>query len=177
MPMTRCQSRRYFFSSAGRRSLLVSALVGFFVLDAGLLSANAQSSGAWKRECIGTAGSSGEQCFIRQRVVVKGKMTMTGSFGFAGAKKGATVSIQLPLGTALKAGIRVGVDDGEVTRHRFDYCTRSGCTINVPLTDKLLSALKAGSKLNVGWATAQGKPVGLRFDLVGFTGAWDSLRR
>lgn len=100
---------------------------------------------------------------------------MTGSFGKFGRGNTPMVSILLPLGTALKAGIRVGVDDGAVTGHQFDYCTRAGCIANVPLTDALLRALKAGNKFTVAWVSAEGKQAGLRFDLVGFTSAWDSL--
>jgi invasion protein IalB len=135
----------------------------------------AQSSAAWKRDCTGAAGSESERCFVRQSVVVKGRTIMTGAFGKVGRDKTPMVSIQLPLATALKAGIRIGVDDGEVTKHDFDYCIQAGCLANIPLTDALLRALKAGNKFTVAWVSAEGKQAGLRFDLVGFTSAWNSL--
>lgn len=64
----------------------------------------AQAKSAWKRECVGAAGSAGEKCFVRQRVAVEGKIVMIGSFGVT-SDKAPFASIQIPLGTRVEGWI------------------------------------------------------------------------
>ncbi|MGR3436424.1 MAG: invasion associated locus B family protein [Shimia sp.] len=88
----------------------------------------------------------------------------------------AGADVTTPLGTDLRSGIVITVDDGAARRFPFATCVQIGCIAQFGLTEGDIASMKRGAQaimriLPVG----QPQPVELPMSLSGFTAAYDSL--
>ncbi len=82
--------------------------------------------------------------------------------------------ITLPLGVNLRAGLAIAIDNKEVGVMPFDFCEPGGCNAAVPLDDKTISKLKAGSNMQVA-AFVGDEQQTLQFSLKGVTDSINNL--
>lgn len=128
---------------------------------------------AWRKQC---GGQNKDQCFVEQMVVVNKRVVMVGSFGYKSPTEPVAV-ITVPLNTLLKAGLALKIDDKKQVSVPYDLCGRQGCRVEYPLSVDMISDLRSGKALNVGWRSADGKNQTLRFGLTGFAAAWDDIAK
>lgn len=93
----------------------------------------------------------------------------------APARAGAT--IVSPLETLLTENVIVSVDQGDVKRYPFNFCTTDGCYSQLGFTPQEVTALKNGAEAQVRIVAvgAPQTPVILTASLKGFTAAFDWL--
>jgi invasion protein IalB len=93
----------------------------------------------------------------------------------AGPGQTPVMSIRLPFGLDLAAGLRVAVDSGQPSMLPFTTCEPNGCLIRATLTPEEVAAMKAGLTLNLGFAASDGRSPSASIPLAGFTDALASI--
>ncbi|MFN3613857.1 MAG: invasion associated locus B family protein [Rubrimonas sp.] len=95
-----------------------------------------------------------------------------------GQRVEAVANIRVPLGVVLTQGLRLQIDQGEVTASPFFMCQQVGCLVRAPLQPQLVDQLKRGARATMGYTVLQnGEPaeISVNISLTGFTRAIDSL--
>jgi len=91
---------------------------------------------------------------------------------------GPVTVINMPLGAVLLPdGLRIETDKGVEAWFPFRFCDVRGCHVEAEIEPSLLAAMRAGAE---GWLIVRdlnGKPVRLRFSLLGLTSGLEALRR
>jgi invasion protein IalB len=131
----------------------------------------------WTVRCEKPAEAKTEVCFIFQTLVdEKAKQAVLQTVvGYLSDGKQPAMIFTVPLGVALRAGIGIKIDDGELMRLPYENCNPAGCIAGLPLDDKLLSTLKRGIKGTVIIHDGGGRQVTLEVSLKGFTAGFESL--
>jgi len=81
---------------------------------------------------------------------------------------------QIPEGFLIQPGVNLVIDDDKTPlKGQYTVCFPNGCVAEVPLDDAALAQLKKGSELTLFAANPQGKWVGAKASLMGFTKAYD----
>ncbi len=86
-------------------------------------------------------------------------------------------TIITPLETLLTAGLTLSIDGSEGKRIPFDFCTRQGCWVRVPMREADLAAFRRGNvaSFTIVPVRAADQKVAVTASLNGFTAAWDAL--
>ncbi|WP_162703652.1 invasion associated locus B family protein [Ensifer sp.] len=90
---------------------------------------------------------------------------------------GKTVAMQMavPLGVALKDGVKFDVAGGYKTSMALSRCTPQGCLVEGAVEPALIDAMKAKAKATVTVATPEGKAIPIALSLSGFSDAYAAL--
>lgn len=81
---------------------------------------------------------------------------------------------QIPEGFLLQPGVNLVIDnEKKPISGKYTVCFPNGCVAEVPLSDDSLSKLKKGDTLTLFAANPQGKWVGAKASLTGFTKAYE----
>ena len=93
----------------------------------------------------------------------------------APARAGAT--IVSPLETLLTENVMLGIDQSDIKRYPFNFCTNDGCYSQLGFTDDEVTKLKNGAEAQVRIVAvgAPQTPVILTASLKGFTAAFEWL--
>lgn len=92
-----------------------------------------------------------------------------------GTETGLVVmSVQLPLGISIPAGVHAVVDDGDAFSLPLLRCLRSGCLAARPLTLEEVAELRTGSAIALSFVGAPGTEVTLPVSLAGITAGLDA---
>jgi invasion protein IalB len=87
----------------------------------------------------------------------------------------AAIQITTPLGTILRAGVKVQVDAGEPRTGAFEVCVPNGCILRDPMTEEFLASLKAGKAVAMTFNVLQQGTLSVSISLKGFTKAFGKL--
>lgn len=87
----------------------------------------------------------------------------------------AAIQIITPLGTILRAGVRVSIDGGKPRTGAFEVCVPSGCVVRDAMSEDFLSQLKAGKAAKVSYTMLQKGEISATISLTGFTKAFGTL--
>ena len=88
------------------------------------------------------------------------------------------LSLNLPLGVDLQPGAVIRVDEEEEIQLPYLQCTQAGCALSMPMDEKLLTSLKMGRELLVGFrALGASSMTILSVTLNGFTKAFSALEK
>jgi invasion protein IalB len=90
----------------------------------------------------------------------------------------AGVTVLTPLGTLLRPGLAVQIDEEQRRSYPFTWCDAAGCFARFALDEASVAAYRQGSdaKLTLFSIGAPGTPVELNVSLSGFTAAYDALQ-
>lgn len=136
-------------------------------------SLRAEVHGDWRVDCENERCQASQQLFVgegeeRSRVL---------SANVLQVQQELLLQMVLPLGVDLRPGVVVRIDQAEEQSFNFVTCLADGCVVLLPLQDKLLSALRAGSKLKVGFRPfSSDQTLVVELSLSGFTKASKSVR-
>lgn len=135
-----------------------------------------QTYGDWTGACETVPGGARE-CYIFQTVKEgqSGQPIMSLKVGTFLDNNQPAILADLPTGIMIQPGAMFAVDGGEQVRVPYQICTPGLCRAIVPLNDQMLSKMKAGVSLKVGFVTASGQQVGADASLSGFTAGWGSV--
>ncbi len=136
--------------------------------------------GAWDVVC---ATATPDQCTMRQigktadgtKVLVVHIRRLEGVETQDGKTFPAAIQITTPLGTVLRAGVKVQVDAGEPQTGVFEFCIPNGCILRDPMTEEFLASLKAGRAATMSFNVLQQGALSVSISLKGFTKAFGKL--
>jgi len=136
--------------------------------------------GDWDIVC---ATAKPDQCRLRQiGETVDGKKALivyVGKLDGVTTKDGkhvpAAIRITTPLGTILRAGLKIQIDGGEPQTGNFEVCIPSGCIVSDAISEEYLGQLKAGSVANMSFQLLQQGVLSVDISLKGFTKAFGKL--
>jgi len=143
-------------------------------------SADVEVFGDWGKRCQVLQTSGEELCLIFQRLRLKenNQTVLYVTFGYPPVGRGPVMVVTTPLGVSLTAGVQLQVDgQGESQQVAYNVCVQDGCRASLVVGDALLQAMRAGEKLNVTFANAQNRSLGLEVSLNGFSEANGTLKQ
>lgn len=139
-----------------------------------------ETHGAWDVVCT---TAKPDQCRLRQvgetadgkkaLIVHIGKLTDAKTQD--GKSIPAAVRITTPLGTILRAGVKIQIDGAEPQTGAFEVCIPSGCIVSDAISDEYLARLKAGTAMQMTFNVLQQGTVTVDISLKGFTKAFKAL--
>ncbi len=134
----------------------------------------------WTARCeTDPADASATRCYIIQGVVAgeQRQPVMLMAVAYPPGQETPLATAILPLGTDLRPGIAVAIDDGEPKRYPFSVCMADGCQAHMPLDAALLAAFKKGVAGSVTFRRGPNRPdTKVPFSLKGFTAAVNALK-
>jgi invasion protein IalB len=172
--------------------ILASAAVLAALLGAGPLSAPAvaqqagtapadetvQTFQSWTLRCGTPPNAPGKVCQMEQDVFRAGaadQQIAKVAVGFPPGADAPGMLILSPLATWLPPGIGFQLDSGQEQRVPVQRCSPQGCVTEILIEAPLLSALKAGTQINLTIHDRARQPVKGSVSLLGFTAAYDAL--
>lgn len=135
----------------------------------------------WRLECASTTGGS-LACEALDRVSVRTTGAVVGglSVHFLADGKTPEILVQVPLGIAVPAGVRVGTNSGIMQTLPVSTCNRDGCFARAQMSGPLLGAMRAAKEaLRIAYDSlapnADARTVTISLGLDGFAAAYDKL--
>lgn len=134
-----------------------------------------QTWGDWRFDCRGISETV-SRCRLTQTLLAGDRRQAIARIALApGEETGLIVlSIQLPLGISIPAGVRATVDDGDEIALPVLRCVRSGCVAARSLVSAELAELREGSAMSLRFLGVSGAEVMLPVSLVGLTAGLDA---
>lgn len=131
----------------------------------------------WGVRCGQANDGSGERCEMFQQVTRddSDETVLRVVIGFPPNQDRPAAIFQLPLGVVLPPGVAFRVDEGEPVRFPVQICVPQGCRADVPLSQEMIGAMRAGSRGYLRVQTPRGGTVDLPISLMGFTAALDRI--
>lgn len=142
-------------------------------------SPKAAPADPWVVICSTAAEASTLQCQASQNLTESktGQRVLTVTIRKEGGDKaGYAMLLALPHGLFLPAGITYQVDGGRQSTAVIETSDRNGTYAAVPLSADVISAMKAGTDLDVGMESVTRKKVVIPVSLSGFTTAVGKLQ-
>ena len=133
----------------------------------------AEKVGDWAVNCEQDHCQAGQQLFVtkdeqKSRVLSASLMKV---------KDQLVMQMVLPLGVDLRSGIVTRVDENKELHFPFITCVRDGCVTLVPVKGDLISQMKAGNKMKVGFRPFRSEQtLVVELSLSGFTKASTQVR-
>jgi invasion protein IalB len=136
--------------------------------------------GAWDIVC---STANADQCRMRQigKTADGNKMLVmyVGKLKDAKTEDGknipAAVQITTPLGSILRAGVKIQIDSDEPSTGGFEVCLPGGCMVSDAISDEYLGKLKSGSIVKMSLNVLPKGEVTVDISLKGFTKAFKAL--
>ena len=136
--------------------------------------------GAWDVVCV---TAKPEVCRLSQiGETAEGKKALIVNIGKltdAKTKDGkiipAAIRITTPLGSILRAGVKIQIDNNEPQTGAFEVCLPSGCIVSDAISEEYLGRLKSGSTAKMTFNVLQQGEVSVNISLKGFTKAFKAL--
>lgn len=86
-----------------------------------------------------------------------------------------TLTLALPHGVDFLKGVDVQVDDKETFNVPVQTSSAQGAFSNLPISDKLLAELKAGTAIKFSFQAVSGQTFAVPISLIGFSTAYEKL--
>jgi invasion protein IalB len=122
----------------------------------------------WQVACVSQAQSADLQCSVSQSLVAAETRQRIISVNLVGGPAGPTMTLSLPHGLNLPAGVTVGVDDSEPRTFPILTADQNGSYAEFTADDDLVNAMKRGTLLKIGVSAHGGDVVNFELSLSGF---------
>jgi invasion protein IalB len=176
------QLTRYIKKTLAAVALAALSLPGFAdAQDATQAAETVKAThGAWDVVCM---TAKPDQCRLSQiGQTADGKKALIVNIGKlkdAKTKDGKTIPaairITTPLGSILRAGVKVQIDQSEPQTGGFEVCIPSGCIVSDAISEEYLDRLKSGTVAKMSFGILQQGEVTVDISLKGFTKAFNAL--
>lgn len=161
-----------FVRSAGLAGLAFNFLL---IVPATAQDAAAVPPRPWQVACVSQAQSAELQCSVTQSLVAAETRQRIISVNLVGGAAGPTMTLSLPHGLNLQAGVSVAVDDAASGTFPILTADQNGSYAEFTVDNDLLNAMKRGTLLKIGVSAHGGDVVNFELSLSGFTEAVDRL--
>jgi invasion protein IalB len=184
--MFSCRRYRSVFAHGRAAVATLAAFASAFLITAPAFSqaqgqgqgqTEAQEIAAWRVECSGDGKTL--DCRALQQLFQRDSRQLVISMlvrKAANDPRGASVTMQLPLGLNLVEPIQLKVDNGPVEKQAIQTCTNVGCFLVFNANAAFVTALRSGTELKIGMQDINKRSVELALPLIGFGIAFDKAR-
>ena len=166
-------------AGAGALWLALSIVTGSaFAEDAKPAEPKPAEANPWVVNCTSGSASADLQCQASQNLTESktGQRVLTVTIRRQTDQAGLAMLLALPHGLFLPAGASYQIDAGKKVSVVIQTSDQNGAYAAAPLTPELITAMKAGTNLNIGMESVTRKPVTIPVSLAGFTAAIDKLQ-
>lgn len=166
-------------ATTGRRGLVAAAILALGALAAPATAQEQQSGAAatppdgWYKAC--TKQAENDVCVV-QNIVAAGNgqlLTAIGLITVEGEVNQRVLQVSVPSARLIPPGITMQIDGGEAQRMQYAVCMPDKCVAEVPLTDAMVNAFKAGGEVVFTSVNFQRAPNPINVSLSGFTDAFE----
>ena len=132
--------------------------------------------GDWDLQCVGHA-KGGTRCqSIGDVLSADGKQAvLVMSLAPTAKTESITIQMAVPLGVAVQAGVKIGIDEAYSASMPITRCTLQGCLVEGVVPVEMLEAMKTKSVASIGVTTPDGKDVPISLKLRGFANAYNAM--
>lgn len=132
----------------------------------------------WAVNCASGSTINELQCQVSQNLTESktGQRVLTVTIRKENADGGLAMLLALPHGLFLPSGASYQIDQSEKVVIAIQTSDQNGAYAAAPLTPQLITAMKAGTNLNIGMESVTRKPVAIPVSLAGFTAAIEKLQ-
>ena len=133
----------------------------------------APAGAGWVKVCFDDPQTRRQTCYTTRDFAEEGGTPILSLEVFETKGEDLMVRVFLPLGLALKPGVRVGLERGEPESGAFEACFPAGCyaSSNVPVG--LMDAMRRGGRFLISVKKLSGEELGFLLPLEGFGKAFD----
>ena len=127
----------------------------------------------WSKLCATPEDS--QSCNVRYNLLTKQGQLITGVnlITIKGTVNRRIFQVAVPSWRAIAPGIQMQIDDGKENTLAYSFCLPDRCIAEIPLSETLLSALKAGGDLKFVSTNFRNEKNPVSITLSGFTKAYD----
>jgi invasion protein IalB len=165
----------------GALALLIGLVVGWAVRGVTSYNTSTQAVtnyGSWRVACP-SAKQANVNCEIVQDILDSQSHEEIVRIAVGKLPNGkSALDMVMPLGVALEPGVGLVLGTNPMITAKYRTCTQQGCIVDIPIDQKLQSALDAGKDGRVVFAGANdNKPVAIPVSLTGYNDAQRAYRR
>lgn len=129
----------------------------------------------WNTSCVAVGRDAPLTCTMEQQIIVleTGQRLARLSISKTQGNEGfGSLLLQVPLGLSIVDGLTMQIDDVAPMAIPIQTCDAAGCYAGYLIEDKLISAMRNGSKLVLSFFDLQKQKIAPEFTLAGFTSAY-----
>lgn len=132
----------------------------------------------WVLTCQASPAQAPLECRLSQELFSAEARARVLAVSVAKAKSGDgfDMTLAMPHGVYLPAGVSLKIDDAEPIEAQVESSNATGIFLTLPLDEKLAPAIKRGKTLLVGITNMSGKTLQIPVNLAGFTAAFTRMQ-
>lgn len=132
------------------------------------------SFGDWLVRCEKVDAVS-EPCTMTQKILSQDGKQQLAEANIAKNGDATLLTIVVPLGVYLPAGVELEVVDWEKRKYEYSFCATSGCFVNELLDEKIVELLRKKDKAVLTLHTTETEKVNVPISISGFLDAYKKL--
>jgi invasion protein IalB len=134
----------------------------------------APTGAGWVKVCFAEPQSRRQTCYTTRDFAEEGGTPILSLEAFeTKGEESMLLRVFLPLGLALKPGIRIGAERGEPESGAFEACFPAGCYASSNVPPAFVEAMKRGGRMLISVKKLSGEELGFFLPLEGFGKAFD----
>jgi len=134
----------------------------------------APTGAGWVKVCFAEPQSRRQTCYTTRDFAEEGGTPILSLETFeTKGEESMLLRVFLPLGLALKPGIRIGTERGEPESGAFEACFPAGCYASSNVPAAFVEAMKRGGRILISVKKLSGEELGFFLPLEGFGKAFD----
>lgn len=152
--------------------------MGIFTAGALAQEAAPPGAGPWTADCVSAGRTASPICQMEQRVVLAatGQLLTALAIRFAGEGATPELSVQVPHGLYLPAGVTVSLGEESLLEVPLVTCDGGGCYGIAALDDAMLARLREAQEVTVTFEDVSRMAVGVPVAMLGFAEALERAR-
>lgn len=132
------------------------------------------TGGGWVKVCFDDPRTRRQTCYTTRDFADEGGTPILSLEVFeTKGEESMLLRVFLPLGLALKPGVRIGLERGEQESGAFDACFPAGCYASSNVPTALVDAMKRGGRIMLSVKKLSGEELDFFLPLEGFGKAFD----
>jgi invasion protein IalB len=134
----------------------------------------APSGAGWLKVCFEEPPTRLQTCYTTRDFAEEGGTPILSLEAFeTKGEELMLIRVFLPLGLALRPGLRIGLERGDQESGAFDACFPAGCYASSKVPAALVDAMKRGGRLSIAVKKLSGQELDFLLPLDGFGKAFD----
>jgi|SRR5690348_14263503 len=137
-----------------------------------------QPAANWASRCASDGRQSGLDCSVEQSIVEtkSRQLLMQVVVRVPPDTRKPVLTIQLPLGLFLPAGVTLKFDEGKTDRFDVQTCDQKGCYLQMPVSNEMLQQIGKSKQMSVTFQNLSKQDIGVPVSLNGFMVAYDKIK-
>ena len=136
--------------------------------------------GQWQTNCSSASKDAEKICTLERSIFAdqnqRAKLASV-IFQTSSKKENTQFTLISPLGSLIQAGVKIGFDEKLLNEkaYAFNLCQQVGCITSFPVDKNVLDRFKKGKNLDLEYISPTNQKIKIKFNLDGFTKAFDKI--